>query len=160
MAAFLVGGETVHKVFHIPVPCFDSPSFAKGKKGAITQAQLKAIAKADEVIIDEISMLNNGAFRFMIKVLHKAEKIKGSKIRLIVSGDFSQLPPVVTKSDLKFMKKFGLHESGFCFTTAEWKSCNFKVIELTEVKRQSDKEYIEVLEQKINSFMELDKAKQ
>lgn len=147
MAAFNIGGDTAHKMFHIPVPCYDTPSFAKGKKGAVTNAQLKVIAQADTIIVDEISMLTNGAFRYMIKVLRKAEKLKGKKIRLIVSGDFSQLPPVVQKTDLKYMKKFGLHESGFCFTTAEWKSCNFKVVELTEVKRQSDVEFVTILNQ-------------
>jgi len=147
MAAFNIGGDTAHKVFHIPVPCFETPSFAKNKKGAITMAQLKIIAQADTIIIDEISMLRNDAFRFMAKVLHKAEKVKGSKIRLIVCGDFSQLPPVVSKSDAKLLKKFGLDESGFCFTTAEWKAFNFKVVELTEIKRQDNREFIDVLNQ-------------
>lgn len=81
-------------------------------------------------------------FSFAIKVLRKAEKLKGSKIRVIVSGDFSQLPPVVRKADEKLMKKFGFDLSGFAFTTPEWKSLNFKVVELTDVKRQSDLEFI------------------
>ena len=147
MAAFNIGGDTAHKVFHIPVPCFEAPSFAKNKKGAITASQLKIIAQADIVILDEISMFRNDAFRFMAKVLHKAEKVKGSKIRLIVSGDFSQLPPVVSKTDAKLLKKFGLDESGFCFTTAEWKAFNFKVIELTEIKRQDNRDFIQILNQ-------------
>ena len=71
MAAFNIGGETAHKVFHVPVPAFDTPSFARNKKGAITNAQLKVIAQADTVIIDEISMCTNGVFRFIIKVLRK-----------------------------------------------------------------------------------------
>lgn len=145
IAAINVGGDTAHRVFHIPVPAFDAPSFAKNKKGAITKAQLNVIAKADVIIIDEISLLRNEAFRFLIKVLRKAEKEKGSKIRLIVVGDFSQLPPVVKKTELKLFKKYKLDESGFAFTTQEWKSCNFKVIELTEVKRQDNKEFIDIL---------------
>lgn len=161
MAAFNIGGETAHKVFHVPVPAFDTPSFARNKKGAITNAQLKVIAQADTVIIDEISMCTNGVFRFIIKVLRKAEKLKGRKIRLIVSGDFSQLPPVVQKSDLPYMKKFGLHESGYCFTTQEWKSCNFKIVELTKVKRQSNKEFIEILNQiRLGEIKNLDYFKQ
>ena len=145
IAAINVGGDTAHRVFHIPVPAFDAPSFAKNKKGAITKAQLNVIARADVIIIDEISLLRNEAFRFLVKVLRKAEKEKGSKIRLIVVGDFSQLPPVVKKTELKLFKKYKLDESGFAFTTQEWKSCNFKVIELTEVKRQDNKEFIDIL---------------
>ena len=87
-------------------------------------------------------MFKNSDFSFASKVLRKAEKLKGSKIRVIVSGDFSQLPPVVRKADEKLMKKFGFDLSGFAFTTPEWKSLNFKVVELTDVKRQSDLEFI------------------
>ena len=142
IAALNVGGETAHKVFHIPVPAYESPSFAKGKKGALTKSMISALIQSDVVVIDEISMFKNSDFSFAIKVLRKAEKLKGSKIRVIVSGDFSQLPPVVRKTDEKLMKKFGFDLSGFAFTTPEWKSLNFKVIELTEVKRQSDLEFI------------------
>lgn len=142
IAALNVGGETAHKVFHIPVPAYESPSFAKGKKGALTKSMISALIQSDVIVIDEISMFKNSDFSFAIKVLRKAEKLKGSKIRVIVSGDFSQLPPVVRKADEKLMKKFGFDLSGFAFTTPEWKSLNFKVIELTEVKRQSDLEFI------------------
>ena len=147
IAAVNIGGDTAHRIFHIPVPSFEAPSFAKGKKGAITKAQLGVIARADVIIIDEISMLRSEAFKLLVKVLHKAEKEKGKKIRLIVVGDFSQLPPVVKKTELKLFKKFGLDESGFVFTTQEWKSCNFKVVELTEVKRQDNVEFVEILNQ-------------
>ena len=142
IAALNVGGETAHKVFHIPVPAYESPSFAKGKKGALTKSMISALIQSDVIVIDEISMFKNSDFSFAIKVLRKAEKLKGSKIRVIVSGDFSQLPPVVRKADEKLMKKFGFDLSGFAFTTPEWKSLNFKVVELTDVKRQSDLEFI------------------
>lgn len=145
IAAINIGGDTAHRLFHIPVPAYAPPSFAKGKKGAITTAMLNVIAQADVIFLDEISMMRNDNFRFMIKVIRKAEKVKGSKIRLIVSGDFSQLPPVVKKNEATIMKKFGFDPSGYAFTTQEWKSCNFKVIELTDVKRQSDLEFIQAL---------------
>ncbi len=145
IASLNIGGDTAHRIFHIPVPAFNPPSFARGKKDAITNAQLGVIARADVIIIDEIGMLRSEAFRFLIKVLRKAEKLKGKKIRLIVVGDFSQLPPVVKKDEVKLFKKFKLDPSGFCFTTQEWKSCNFKVVELTEIKRQDNLEFINIL---------------
>lgn len=37
IAALNIGGDTMHRIFHIPVPAYDTSSFAKGKKGAITQ---------------------------------------------------------------------------------------------------------------------------
>ena len=161
IAALNIGGDTMHRIFHIPVPAYDTPSFAKGKKGAITQAVLNVIANADTIIMDEISMARNDVFRFAIKVIRKAEKIKGSKVRIIVSGDFSQLPPVVKKNETSFLKKFGLDASGYAFTTQEWKSCNFKVVELTDVKRQEDREFIEKLNEiRVGNFTNLDYWKQ
>lgn len=157
IAALNIGGDTMHRIFHIPVPAYDTPSFARGKKGAITQSMLSVIANADTVIVDEISMARNDNFRFMIKVIRKAEKLKGSKIRIIVCGDFSQLPPVVKKNEVSLLKKFGLDPSGYAFTTQEWQSCNFKVIELTEVKRQSDIEFITHLNEiRVGNFTNLD----
>ena len=157
IAALNIGGETLHKVFHVPIPAFETPSFAKGKKGAITNGMLKVIAQADTLIIDEISMCRNDVFRFVIKVLRKAEKLKDSKIRIIVSGDFSQLPPVVKKDELKLFNKFGLDPSGFAFTTQEWKSCNFKTIELSEPKRQENAEFINILNQiRLGTFKDFD----
>jgi hypothetical protein len=143
IAALILGGDTAHRVFHIPVGTSAAgPSFAKGKKGALTKSMLNVLIAADVVIIDEISMLKNADFAWAIKVLRKAEKFKEGKIRLIVSGDFSQLLPVVTKSDAKLLKKFKFDESGLAFTTSEWKSLNFKVIELTEIKRQDDVDFV------------------
>lgn len=142
IAALNLGGDTAHKLFHIPVPAYESPSFAKGKKGALTESMLKPLVQSDVIVIDEISMFKNSDFSFAIKVLRKAERLKGSKIRVIVSGDYSQLPPVVKKADEKIMKKFGFDISGYAFTTQEWKSLNFKVVEMTDVKRQSDIEFV------------------
>lgn len=157
IAALKVGGETMHKVFHIPIPAFEGPSFAKGKKGAITPAQLRVIAAADTIVIDEVSMARCDNFSYMIKVIRKAEKVKGQKIRIIASGDFSQLPPVVKKDEEKLMRKYKFDLSGYPFTTTEWKSLNFKVVELTEIKRQSDQEFIEHLnEVRVGNFKHID----
>lgn len=85
----------------------------------VANQTLKTLAAADSIIIDEISMCRNDVFVFMTKVLRKAEKIKGQKIRLIVSGDFMQLPPVIKKTEEKYFKKCGLDLSGYPFTTKE-----------------------------------------
>lgn len=143
IAALVLNGDTAHHVFHIPVgTSAQGPSFAKGKKGAMTKSMLNILIAADVVILDEVSMLKNADFAWAIKVLRKAEKFKEKKIRMIVSGDFSQLLPVVTKSDASMLKKFKFDDSGLSFTTSEWKSMNFKVIELTDIYRQSDAEFI------------------
>lgn len=135
-AAENIGGTTIHRAFGVPVPAYD------GNVRSIPQNTLKTIAAADTVIVDEISMCRNDVFAFMVKALHKAERMKGARIRLIVSGDFYQLPPVVQKKEEKFFRKFGLDFSGFPFTCKEWDSMHFKTIELTEIHRQDNNELI------------------
>ena len=76
---------------------------------------LNVLIAADVVILDEVSILKNADFAWAIKVLRKAEKFKEKKIRMIVSGDFSQLLPVVTKSDVSILKKFKFFDVGFTF---------------------------------------------
>ncbi len=140
IAAVNVGGETMHRLFAIPIPSLGA-SLSK-----ITNSKIASLIEADTVIIDEISMCRNDTFSFAIKVLRKAERIKGKKKKLIVCGDFSQLPPVVRKEDKKLLKKFGFDESGFPFTTSEWKTMNFKCINLEKVYRQDNPQYLENLE--------------
>lgn len=157
IAALNVGGDTMHRLFHIPVPCYEPPSFAKNNKKAVPKPVIRTLSMADTVVIDEISMCRADAFSYAIKVLRKAEKLKGSKIRVIVSGDFSQLPPVVRKGDEKLLKKFGFDPSGYAFTTSEWKSLNFKVVELDEIRRQDDVELVENLNRiRVGDFSHLD----
>lgn len=134
-AAVNIGGSTVHRVFGVPVPAYGA------KLSVVKPSIIKALALADVVVIDEISMCRNDVFSFAMRILAKAEREKGSRIRLIVCGDFYQLPPVVTKKEAKMLKKFGFEENGFPFTTKEWKDKNFKVVELNEIHRQEDKEF-------------------
>lgn len=143
-AAVNIGGDTAHRIFNIPVNCIGAklPPLTDKKHKQV----LNMIAKADVIIIDEISMLRNDAFVYLIKVIKRAEKIKGKKIRIIVTGDYLQIPPVVTKTDAVKLEKAGLDPSGYAFTTKEWKALNFKVVELTKIYRQKDdKEFAEQL---------------
>lgn len=138
-AAVNIGGETIHRLFGVPVPSFGE------RVGKRQERNIKVLAKADCIIIDEISMCRNDVFAFLWKVLKKAERVRKKKIRLIVSGDFLQLPPVVRKEEKALLKKAGLHESGWVFACKEWKEAHFKPVVLTEVKRQDNEEYIREL---------------
>ncbi|XP_050682255.1 ATP-dependent DNA helicase PIF1 isoform X2 [Leptidea sinapis] len=57
-------------------------------------------------------------------------------IQLILCGDFLQLPPVVDKNK---------GEKRFCFQTSCWEKCIDLCYELKEVHRQTDQEFISIL---------------
>ena len=139
IAAVNIGGATMHSVFGIPRDSIGA-RISKKQDNAV-----RILAAADAVLIDEISMCRSDVFSFAMRVLKKAEKRKGSRIRIIAAGDFAQLPPVVTVEDAKRMKKAGLDPSGYAFTAPEWAKMCFHVVELEEVQRQNDIEFIHAL---------------
>lgn len=71
----------------------------------------------------------------MARYIRRSDKPFGG-IQLILCGDFLQLPPVVDKS--KSDKKF-------CFQSPCWDKCIELCFELKEVHRQTDQEFISIL---------------
>ena len=138
-AAINIGGSTAHRLFSIPVPA------CGGNPEKVIPSKLSIFANADTIIIEEISMLRNDAFAFAVQVMKRVEKLYGKKIKLIVAGDFSQLPPIVTKKDGDLLQRYGFDRSGFAFTAKEWAECKFKTVQLDKIYRQSDKTFIENL---------------
>ena len=59
-------------------------------------------------------------------------------LQLILCGDFLQLPPVTKETDQKDVR--------FCFQSAAWERCVHVSFELTQVHRQSDPVFIEILQ--------------
>lgn len=57
-------------------------------------------------------------------------------IQLILCGDFLQLPPVTKPGEKRV----------FCFQTSAWDRCININMELTEVRRQDDTEFINILQ--------------
>lgn len=89
------------------------------------------------LIIDEISMLDGGVFsklEAIARVVRDDSRPFGG-IQLVVCGDFFQLPPVTKK---------GISKS-FCFDTSAWTKTINCTVELTHVYRQSDPEFVDLL---------------
>ncbi|XP_018422104.1 PREDICTED: ATP-dependent DNA helicase PIF1 [Nanorana parkeri] len=90
------------------------------------------------LIIDEISMVEG---EFFDKLEAVARAVRGRDepfggIQLIVCGDFLQLPPVTQASS----------QTKFCFQAKSWRRCIHLTMELTAVRRQTDKTFINLLQ--------------
>lgn len=91
-----------------------------------------SILQEDVIIIDEVSMLGKNVFEDLSDALQARYKVSGKPfagIKMIFVGDFAQLPPV---------------DDAFCFQSKYWKYID-KVIELKEIKRQTDLPFVEFL---------------
>ncbi|KAJ7410106.1 ATP-dependent DNA helicase PIF1 [Willisornis vidua] len=89
------------------------------------------------LIIDEISMVDGKFFdrlEAVARAVRKQDEPFGG-IQLIICGDFLQLPPVCKANE----------ETKFCFQAKSWRKCIHINMELTEVRRQTDKTFISLL---------------
>jgi ATP-dependent DNA helicase PIF1 len=131
VSAILIGGKTLHSWAGIGLGKGD---LIEKVKSNINSLQRWACVKT--LIIDEISMLNPRLFERLDKVarhFRDSEKPFGG-IQLIVVGDFCQLP--VVKG-----------EGNFCFNTDIWAECDFKVVNLTQVIRQENLDFANILQE-------------
>lgn len=115
IAALNLGGKTIHKLIY-------------SRNGSIQ------LHSSNVVIVDEISMCRSDLFADLVRAMPK-------ECRLVVVGDFYQLPPVV-KRDESVLFKDGRE---FAFTRPEWERMDFEVVNLTEVHRQTDFDMKEAL---------------
>ena len=136
-AALQINGRTLHSVFNLPIRPLMS------YEETIVP---NAIIAAEVIIIDEISMVRPDYFNGVIRCIEMAIE-KCNPKRIVVIGDFFQLPPVVTPYDRKVLANAWPGEdcSGLCFTTRAWERCHFCYIELTENVRSVDKLHTENL---------------
>ena len=135
VAAKLVSGATLHRTFGIPVTMFEPKTYS------MKDRVYETLKIADVIIIDEISMVRSDILQFIYNTLQKNKKKNKKKIQVVVVGDFSQLPPVCKKEDLKTLqekKMYGSKFDPYCFTNKAWKAFNFKAICLHTVHRQND----------------------
>ncbi|MFA6552427.1 MAG: AAA family ATPase [Candidatus Paceibacterota bacterium] len=98
----------------------------------------KRLEKVKVLIIDEISMLHHFRLDLVEKILRsfKRNSEPFGGIQVVLCGDFFQLPPV---------KREGEEPTHFAYHSNAWKNLNLKICYLEEQYRQSDKEFLEVL---------------
>ncbi len=146
MAAALITGQTLHSFFNLGI-CSHSFELERAGKINIDKKLSKLLQQIDVIIIDEISMVSSGVMDMIRLRLLQSE----SKARLLVSGDFLQLPPVIRESERRhfMMNNPGIPVNrvyGFAFESEAWQRFNFVVHNLIEVKRSSDERFIHILD--------------
>ena len=130
-------GLTIHKALALGI----ENNLERFKRKKVTDYQKEAlkalIPNLDLLIIDEVSMISKSLFDIIIYQLQKYE-FKG---RLLLIGDLLQLPPVIKQDNINFNN---VNDGNYYFFYSD----NFKyfeIINLTEVKRTTNKEFIEII---------------
>lgn len=141
VAANNIGGATIHSQFELETNVLMRSDFLVPK----------AVTESDVILIDEIGMVRLDVFDCVCGKLQTANSLRaGDKkkpIQLILVGDFTQLPPVITNQDKKLLNEvYQIDvEKGFAFQSQFWHDLGIETVTLHEIIRQSEKDFCEAL---------------
>ncbi len=153
IAAVNVGGQTLHSFFKIPFKPLlpDDPDISSitrlRKMLRYTKEKIKLIRELDLIIIDEISMVRADIIDFVDRVLrvfsgNMREPFGGKQLLLV--GDIFQLEPVVTHDMRDILRRY--YKNFFFFNARAFSLINLVAIELRKIYRQSDNDFISLLD--------------
>lgn len=136
IAATHMGGITIHSWSGLGI----RDSLTKSELAEIAEKShiKKKIKNASVLIIDEISMLHHYRLDLIDRVIREVKNspLPFGGMQIIFCGDFFQLPPVRRSYE---------PEAHFAYHSDAWKNLGLKVCYLSEQHRQSDTEYLKVL---------------
>lgn len=154
IAAINAGGVTIHSMFGLPLRTFlptterIDTSLANNIADLMPhfkyrKDKLKLLREVEIIIIDEVSMLRADVLDMMdfsLRFIRRNSQRFGG-VQMLFIGDLYQLPPVVR--DEHILKMY--YHSPFFFDSHAIKEIPLITIELTKVYRQSDEDFLAIL---------------
>ena len=143
VAAYNVGGVTIHSLFGFPFGVLGEQNLAH-HLGRRTREVLGAI---DMLVIDEVSMVNADLMDAMSKALGIARgkrKLPFGGVQVVMFGDPYELAPVPGHlEERRYMAEN--YQSNWFFDAHVWREDSLERYELSEIFRQHDEEFKEIL---------------
>jgi ATP-dependent exoDNAse (exonuclease V) alpha subunit len=138
VAAMNAGGQTIHSFFKLPPRLVEAQDVRRLPNARVVRA-------IDTLVIDEISMVRAD----MLDAIDRSLKLnRGSKrpfggVRMILSGDLHQLPPVVSNQESPILQeRFG---GNYFFNAPAFREGEFALLALKHVFRQEDPRFLALL---------------
>lgn len=134
-AAIIIGGRTFHSFFGLGI--MEGGVDATVERALKNKKLVKRLKSTDCVVIDEISMISGPTLRAAEAITRRCrgEEVPWGGMRIIVVGDFAQLPPVNPYS----------RQKEWAFLDEVWEKSCFKSVTLNKIMRTTDLEFLEVL---------------
>lgn len=154
VAALAVGGQTIHSLFRLPVGLLTDQT----KFYPLTDDARTLLRRIDTIVIDEISMVRCDLLDGLDRRLRatrgrRNEPFGGAQV--VMFGDPYQLPPVLKEgAEKQFL--VDNYRSPWFFDAKVWESASPRVVELTDVMRQDESEFREVLDRMRSGTMTAD----
>ena len=160
IAALNANGVTIHSMFQLPFAAFipdnkqlphfsDTVKFENrdslGRHFKMNNVKRSVIRNMELLVIDEVSMLRADvldAMDFMMRKVRRNERPFGG-VQVLFIGDLLQLPPVVKNEEWEMLKNY--YRGMFFFHSHIIQQYPPLYIELDKIFRQTDAEFIDVL---------------
>lgn len=142
IAAVNAGGVTLHSLFGIPLEPTGPHSPIKGKLYPDKFALFKHL---DTLIIDEVSMVRPDVLDYVDRKLrlYRCNTLPFGGVQIVFFGDLFQLPPVIRKAEEMILKQW--YRGNYFFHAHALREDGFQTIELTQVFRQRDERFVNIL---------------
>ncbi|WP_019960352.1 ATP-dependent DNA helicase [Woodsholea maritima] len=138
VAAMHVGGQTLHSFFRLP-PRLIEPADIKRLRNA------RALQALETLVIDEISMVRSDvmwAIDASLRLNRNRQEPFGG-VQVILVGDLAQLPPIAQGEEGAYLDM--AYGGPFFFHPPVFRDAGFSYVELEQVYRQSDPDFVNVL---------------
>jgi len=149
VAAINARGVTIHSFFQMPfgviLPDEAQQNIQRDYKQKFSKKKIDIIKSLDLLIIDEISMVRADLLDAIDKVLRKyndRNKVFGG-VQVLMIGDLQQLAPVVKPNEWQLLKKY--YDTPYFFSSKAFQQANAINIELKNIYRQEDSNFITIL---------------
>jgi len=160
VAAINAGGVTIHSFFQLPFGTYlptqktvwgGESQNVYNKNQLLAQLRLNStkkdlIRELDLLIIDEISMVRADVMDAVDAVLRSVRRRPHEPfggVQMLFIGDMFQLPPVVRDQERELMSQY--YNSPYFFDAQSVQEASPLYIELKKIYRQSDSEFIRIL---------------
>lgn len=146
IAAINAGGVTLHSFFQLDFGPFIPGAVAHNRqKFNFSKDKLKIIRGMDLLVIDEVSMVRADLMDAVDDVLRRLrDRTKPfGGVQLLLIGDLQQLAPVLREEERRLLE--GRYKSMFFFDSQAMQQLPYETVELNEVFRQKDSEFLSLL---------------
>ncbi len=156
VAAINVGGETIHHFFKLRPGTTPEQMEQTARRLAKSGNRAKIYRELTTLVIDEFSMVRADLLDMVdgfLRIVRGNDQPFGG-VRLVGFGDLYQLPPVVQRDEWDLFR--GQYHGPYFFDSHVFQRIlreagdtllpPFRMVELTEIYRQTDPEFIEILQ--------------
>ncbi len=160
VAAINAGGVTIHSFFQLPLgPLLPDETTQPGGNDdkrflKLNKEKINIIRSLDLLIIDEVSMVRADLLDGIDRVLRRYRNPNNpfGGVQLLLIGDLQQLAPVVKDDDIALLGKY--YDNFFFFGSKALQQTQYISIELQQIYRQTDKEFIDLLNKVRNNQLD------